>query len=286
MNGATAPPASRPSAAGRRRATRSLHAAGVPVARVLSGTVLALAALAAIAVGFPLYDAMIALAAGLVAWEWVRLCVPDRALGAFALLAGLFLLAIVLAMSGRALLGVIVLAVAAPLVWLGWRRLPWLAAGVLYLGLPWLALIWLRRADGAGAPLVLWLLVVVCASDIGAYVSGRLLGGPKLVPTISPNKTWAGFAGGLLCAVCFGALVLTLKAMAPWPGAALASGVLGLLAQGGDLLESWIKRRFGVKDTGCLIPGHGGLLDRVDSLMMASVGTTLYVLLSGGLRPA
>ncbi len=257
----------------------------MPWARLVSGTVLGLVALAAIIAGFPAYDAMIAVAGALVAREWARLCVPERWAAAFAVLAAVLIAAIATAVWGRPLEAVAILALAAAGVWFGWRRTPWLGGGVLYLGLPCVALIWLRQAEGGGAPLVLWLFVVACASDVGAFACGRLLGGPKLVPGISPNKTWAGFAGGLICALGFGVALLVGQGLAPWPQAALASGVLGLVAQAGDLLESWIKRRFGVKDTGSLIPGHGGLLDRVDSLMMASVATTLFIIFGGGFGP-
>jgi phosphatidate cytidylyltransferase len=230
---------------------------------------------------------MIAVAAGLVAWEWARLSAPARVAAASATLAAPLAAAIGIAAWGQPLAALAVLVVAAPLVWLGWRRTaPWLAAGVVYLGLPCVALLWLRQTEGGGAPVVLWLFVAVCASDVGAYAAGRLIGGPKLVPRISPNKTWAGAAGGFVVATSAGAVLLAGQGLADWSLAALASAGVGVCAQAGDLLESWIKRRFGVKDTGSLIPGHGGLLDRVDSLMMASLGTTLFVILSGGFAPA
>jgi phosphatidate cytidylyltransferase len=117
---------------------------------------------------------------------------------------------------------------------------------------------------------------VVWLTDTGAYVTGRALGGPKLAPAISPNKTWTGFFGGLVA----GALV-GLVAGAFWPGhepasMTAASVGLALAAQAGDLFESSLKRRFGVKDSSRLIPGHGGLLDRVDSLLIASLVVSLF----------
>lgn len=275
---ATSPPAGPPA---RRR-----PAGGVRV-RLASGAVLAVLAFVAIRVGNPVFDALIAIASGLVAWEWARMCAPDRVAGASATLAAPLAGAIGSGAFGQPLGALVVLVVAAPLVWLGWRRTaPWLAAGVVYLGLPCVALLWLRQTESAGAPVVLWLFVVVCASDVGAYAAGRLIGGPKLVPRISPNKTWAGATGGFAVAIAAGAAFVAGQGLAAWPQAALASAGLGVCAQAGDLLESWIKRRFGVKDTSSLIPGHGGLLDRVDSLMMASLGTTLFVILSGGFAPA
>jgi phosphatidate cytidylyltransferase len=144
-----------------------------------------------------------------------------------------------------------------------------LAVGVLYVGVAGLALIWLRADGIAGRMNVLFLLLVVWASDIGAYLVGRALGGPKLAPTISPGKTWSGAAGGLLAAAAVGlAIALSASGLPGWT--TLVAGALGVVSQGGDLLESAIKRRFGVKDSGRLIPGHGGLLDRLDGVLAAA----------------
>ena len=126
------------------------------------------------------------------------------------------------------------------------------------------------RSPARGAGVVLFLLAVVWSSDVGAYVTGRLFGGPRLAPSISPGKTWSGAAGGLASAVLVGAAAAGLG----WGHVGLvmlAAGVLGIAAQIGDLLESAVKRHFGVKDSGRLIPGHGGLLDRLDGLMAASL---------------
>lgn len=145
-----------------------------------------------------------------------------------------------------------------------------LAAGFAYAGLAVLALACLRAIPGAGRGVVLFLLAVVWSSDVGAYVTGRLFGGPRLAPSISPGKTWSGAAGGLASAVLVGAAAAGLG----WGHVGLvmlAAGVLGIAAQIGDLLESAVKRHFGVKDSGRLIPGHGGLLDRLDGLMAASL---------------
>lgn len=139
-----------------------------------------------------------------------------------------------------------------------------LAAGVLYAGLPALALVLVRHQHD-GFLLTLWMLALVWACDVGAYFAGRTIGGPRLAPTISPNKTWAGLAGGVTCAGIFG------FAMHGWFGLplrlTLATPLLAVLAQGGDLFESGLKRRAGVKDSGTILPGHGGLLDRLDGLV-------------------
>lgn len=165
------------------------------------------------------------------------------------------------------------------------RRLPgahrWaaLAAGLPYIGATALALLWLRTDPVSGFRAVLFVLLVVWASDIGAYAAGRALGGPRLAPAISPGKTWSGAAGGLVAAALVGlALGGSGGRLA---GALLAALLLGLASQAGDLLESAIKRGFGVKDSGSLIPGHGGLFDRLDGLLAAAPVAAVLAMLAG-----
>lgn len=155
-------------------------------------------------------------------------------------------------------------------------RLPQLALGIVYCGLPVLALVVLRREEG-GLLLAFWAMALVWACDIGAYAAGRSIGGPKLAPRLSPNKTWAGLIGGTLGATLLG---LVLHAAASLPLAlALVSPLLAVLSQAGDLYESWLKRRAGVKDSGNILPGHGGVLDRLDGLVpVAPVAALLVVL--------
>ena len=151
----------------------------------------------------------------------------------------------------------------------------WKFAGVLYVSIPCASLIWLRnltfadRSNG-GMEVVLLVILVVCATDIGAYFAGRRIGGPKMAPRISPNKTWAGLGGGVVGAAVAGGIC---SAFSPYPPSIFAGIDLGILlalvSQGGDLFESWLKRRVGAKDSGTLIPGHGGLLDRVDGMVFA-----------------
>lgn len=157
-------------------------------------------------------------------------------------------------------------------------RQPRLAAGVLYAGVPVLALIVIRRQiDGDGLTWTLWALALVWATDIGAFFAGRAIGGPKLWPAVSPNKTWAGLIGGVAAASAFAAV---LHATAGLPlRMTLATPALAVLAQGGDLYESWLKRRAGVKDSGKLLPGHGGVMDRLDGVVpVAPVAALLVVL--------
>lgn len=143
------------------------------------------------------------------------------------------------------------------------------AAGVLYAGLASVALIWLRDDPVAGRANVMLLIVAVVASDIGAYAVGRLVGGPRLAPLISPGKTWSGAVGGLLGAALAGAGVAAAFGSSSFVAAGALAVFLGAVAQGGDLFESWVKRRSGVKDSGWLIPGHGGVMDRLDGFLAA-----------------
>jgi phosphatidate cytidylyltransferase len=129
---------------------------------------------------------------------------------------------------------------------------------------------------------VLFLLLIVWAGDIGAYLVGRWVGGPRLAPRISPGKTWSGAIGGLAAAVAVGLIAAHLlwQPTTVWPAAAIAS-VLGVVAQAGDLLESFVKRRLAVKDSGHLIPGHGGLFDRLDGVLAAAPAAALLALVIG-----
>jgi phosphatidate cytidylyltransferase len=159
-----------------------------------------------------------------------------------------------------------------------------LLAGMAYVLLAVAGLIWLRADPATGRANLLFLLVLVWASDIGAYVAGRAVGGPRLAPRISPGKTVSGALGGLLAAVLIGiAAALWFAGAQPaylWH-AGVVAGLLGVVAQAGDLGESFVKRQFGVKDSGRLIPGHGGLLDRLDALLAVALAASLLALLEG-----
>jgi phosphatidate cytidylyltransferase len=174
----------------------------------------------------------------------------------------------------------ILVAFAALILAFEWNRLckgrvAWLVAGLFYIGVPCWALLDLRAGSAHGRDTLLWLFAVVWAADTGAYAFGRLIGGAKLAPVISPNKTWAGLVGGIGMAGAAGggaALILGsagLFTLAGW------SAIIGAVSQGGDLAESWVKRHFGVKNTGAILPGHGGLFDRVDGLLAAAVAVAL-----------
>lgn len=169
-----------------------------------------------------------------------------------------------------------VAALLAALLGLATRR-PVMAWGFVYIAMPAYALLVL---SWAWVGLVFWVMLVTWATDIGAYFAGRAIGGPKLAPRISPNKTWAGLIGGMAMAALVGWLVAGSQIFALgmpflWIGAPMA-----VIAQAGDLYESWEKRRCGVKDSGTILPGHGGVLDRVDGLLVVAVAV-LAVLMAG-----
>lgn len=254
--------------------------------RVASAVVIAPPVLAAIYFGPPYMEIFILAAGAVVAWEWARLCGGGRIDG-FGWVSVAAVVAALLAACLRhygeaaAVAGLAALALAPVLVQ---RRSPaaiWLPGGIVYLTAAGLGLVFLRDRPQDGWQIVMWLLAVVWAADTGGFVAGRTLGGPKLAPSISPNKTWSGLAGAALAAAAVGMAVGWL-----WFGRnsamlALASLGLALVAQAGDLLESRLKRRFGAKDSSHLIPGHGGLLDRVDGVLSAGLVVSLILWWSG-----
>lgn len=156
----------------------------------------------------------------------------------------------------------------------------WQAGGILYIGIPALAMIAARALPAHGAWLIVGLFLIVWATDTGALVAGNLIGGPKLVPVLSPNKTWAGTLGGVAAAAVIEAVYV-----GSLGGNAILASVYGaglaVVAHAGDLFESWVKRSFHRKDSGSLIPGHGGMLDRIDSMLFAASALAVLVLVFG-----
>lgn len=258
--------------------------------RALSAAVLGPAALACIWLGAEAFTGMMALGVALLAWEWVHLCgrrirvLPGMAVPVAVFAAG----ALAVMNQPRIALGVLGLGFLA--AWFFAHRMAEtltqpalrLALGVLYIGLAGIALIELRHDTEAGRANVLFLFLIVWASDIGAYLAGRTLGGPKLWPAVSPNKTWSGAIGGLVAAILAGLGVAFWFSDSPLVLAVVAAAViLGVASQAGDLLESAIKRHFHVKDSSHLIPGHGGLLDRMDGMLAAAPVAALLSLALG-----
>lgn len=146
----------------------------------------------------------------------------------------------------------------------------WLGAGVIYAGIFFVSMLLLRSDPRLGLIALIWLFALIWTADIAAYFAGRAIGGPKLWPAVSPNKTWSGAVGGIVGGLVAGAAALAAAGLALRPVHVLVMLALVIAAQLGDLLESAIKRHFGVKDSSQLIPGHGGLMDRCDSLVAAA----------------
>ena len=250
--------------------------------RSLWALILAPPALAAFYFGSPYSDILILAVGAVGAWEWARLCgggTPGLS-GAVVIVA--VVAAVVAGILGAyAVGGWLAAAGAMAAILAASRERPasalWYGAGAAYLGAACLAFLWLRADFDRG--LVLWLIAVVWATDIGAYLVGRRLGGPKLAPAISPGKTWSGLAGGVAAAALAGLLAAFLHGQGRVAALVAASMVLALVAQVGDLFESGLKRRFGAKDSSNLIPGHGGVLDRVDGVLAAvlALGGALWL---------
>lgn len=243
--------------------------------RLLSAVLLVPLALASVWLGGWSFAVLVIGALAAMAWEWGRLTPePSTAVAATAAAALLPGWAVIVLMSGQpthalALLAIGAAVAAALAAAARLQGIDHVALGVAYLGLPAVALVWLENRPQVGASLVAWLLAVVWATDICAYAVGRTVGGAKLAPRISPGKTWAGLFGAMIGAGVTGGVLGAALGGRPIP-AGLLGVALAVVAQAGDLFESALKRRRGVKDSSHLIPGHGGVLDRVDGLLFAA----------------
>ena len=246
--------------------------------RVLSAAVLAPLALYAAYAGSWKLLGVIVVAVLLTAIEWGRMTAPDAPARVTAAVTVAVLAAVLTAESGHYRIAWIVLVLCAGACAMLSRavaaRPADAAFGALYIGAPCLALIWLRAAEPGGQMWTFLVLASAWSADIVAFLAGNLFKGPKLWPQFSPNKTWSGFFGGLIAATLAAAAVAYIWALLhpeqlSTVKALMVGAFAGLATMAGDLWESMLKRRFGVKDSGGLIPGHGGLLDRVDGLMFA-----------------
>jgi phosphatidate cytidylyltransferase len=245
--------------------------------RTASGLVMGVAAAAAVVAGGVFFESFVALGAIAALAEWHRLVnggqlARETIPTALAIIAGVWLMRF---QSGftwplvAILLGGVGAAVISALRWTPARwPIPWHAFGAFYVGLPVLALVMLRDTP-RGAAIVGALFVAVWTADTGALLIGGLIGGPKLAPLLSPNKTWAGFLGGTIAAALAEALYIALLG-GNGPRAVAFGICVALAGHCGDLFESWVKRQFRAKNTGRLIPGHGGILDRIDSVLFAA----------------
>jgi phosphatidate cytidylyltransferase len=249
--------------------------------RVVSAVVLAAAVLALTWLGGLPFRLLAVLIAGAVFYEWARMARFGATLKPLDLLPEALMLVFLLALAvGEpparllALLAILVLVAIVVSALRGGGR--WDAPGIAYAGLSGFALAMLRGEDRSGLVAVLFLFAVVWATDIFAYFVGRAAGGPKLAPAISPGKTQSGALGGAVGGVAAGLLLAAFAGAGHLGWLGLVAFVLSVVAQAGDLFESWIKRRHGRKDSSQIIPGHGGVMDRVDGLVAAAVA--LYVI--------
>ncbi|MFC5386448.1 phosphatidate cytidylyltransferase [Aquamicrobium segne] len=250
--------------------------------RIISGLVLAAVALTLTWIGGVPFRLLAVAISAAIFYEWVRMAGSrNRRPGIVGLLpeACMALLLIALCIGVAALPFLVLTLVAVILVASvslirGWGA--WDAAGIAYAILPGFALAFLRGSEQAGLLAILFLFAIVWATDTLAYFVGRALGGPKLAPAISPGKTWSGAIGGTIAGVVAGLAVSVLAGLDHYVLLGVAGFVLSVGSQIGDLFESWVKRRHGAKDSSQLIPGHGGVMDRVDGLVVAAL--VLYVL--------
>ena len=224
------------------------------------------------------------IAALIVLWEWDTLvCEHDRnpvlTIGAVALIGSSLLLAFDWVGTAAVLvaLGLFGVATLASSV-----RRGWCAAGLVYAAALMMAPVVLRHDEALGFAAIMFMFTVVWLTDITAYFVGRAAGGPKLLARVSPNKTWSGALGGMLAAVIGGVVLAKLFGIVNLAAIGMVAVVLSVVSQAGDLLESAIKRKFGAKDASGLIPGHGGLMDRLDGFLTAVVAAALIGLARGG----
>jgi len=253
-------------------------------ARVISAVVLAVVAVALTLSGQVGFVLLVLIVAAIMAWEWGSVVRGDGSDWAFVVHAGLVALGTLIAALGYVAPATALVVIGALVVgFLAFTEAALMSGlGVLYTGLPSLSLVWLRSDPEWGLIAVLFILLVVAATDILAYFTGRAIGGPKLLPRISPNKTWSGFLGGTLGAAALVACASFFVSGLDWFHLFVAGLLLAIVSQVGDFAESAIKRAYGVKDASNLIPGHGGFMDRVDGLTAAAVAAVIVAFASGG----
>lgn len=272
--------------------------------RLISAAILLPLVIVDVYLGHPYFDLLVAAFAGIMAWEWTRICArrrnPADPAPAARLASQRWLLPSAFAIAGAvaAVLAAGFVANPASIEWqvlvasallsgaTAWPhhrdRALWFIAGTVYVTLPALALIAIRGDVVLGRATLLWTIALVVAADTGGYIAGRSIGGPKLAPRVSPNKTWAGLGGAVLGAGLAGlSAAFMLNHTNVWM-LTFISAALGVVEQLGDLVESAFKRHFGVKDTSHIIPGHGGVLDRVDGLLAVAVAVLVINEWAGG----
>lgn len=249
--------------------------------RVLSGLILIALALALTVAGGVWYRLLAAAISGAVLYEWLAMTSAARPASHRWLATGFLAILLILLVTGQPASILLPVLTGAVLVTVAHSTRVnggfWTAAGLAYAGLLGISLAGLRGDVAAGLHTTLFLFAVVWATDILAFFTGRAIGGPKLAPSISPGKTWSGAIGGTVAAIlAASAVAQAFASPLGWAALVALALILSVVSQIGDLFESSVKRRFGVKDSGNLIPGHGGVMDRVDGL--ATAAFALFVL--------
>ncbi|MEE2662456.1 MAG: phosphatidate cytidylyltransferase [Pseudomonadota bacterium] len=253
--------------------------------RLLSGLVGAPIALAVVYLGSPFFDVLVIFLTTLMAWEWMRFSVASFLNLWDVLIDAAIVMALVSTYLGWPHFAFLVLVFVGGLLYFvlgnkGIRGARHCAIGMVLFGAFAISCVSLRYFPVVGFEFTLWILVTVWLTDVGAYFFGRLIGGWRLASRISPNKTWAGLAGGVLLASSWSGIWLTSTGYSDLHIALIVGGVAGCFAQLGDLAMSAVKRNFGVKDSSNLIPGHGGFIDRLDGFLFTVplLVVTLFVL--------
>lgn len=259
--------------------------------RIVSALILIAICLAPFYFGGPLWAVLIVLLGARLIWEWVHISDPTPSklsyiipiLGVVICVTYIYLGAPVSAFIAALFITVFAMIERAPRSGGLWSGL-----GFLYICVPAMLIVSLRGNEiGFSAPgflILIFLIAIVAAADTGAYFGGSYFKGPKIAPKLSPKKTWSGFVSGFIAGSVMGAVCAFFSGFPPFTGALLAMPVV-ILSVLGDFLESGLKRRLEVKDTGDLLPGHGGLLDRLDSLLMVVVGVSIVLFFAPGLWP-
>jgi len=261
--------------------------------RLLTATILAAGAIAAVQIGGTVFFVVVSTLSAIITFEWMKMSCRGRS--PWVSLLSVLVVVVSCAIFGlwgaelalmAGALGSVLVGISAKAERSGFFII---SAGVFIFILSMIATIWLRAEESTGIATIYWLFAVVWATDIGAYLFGSLIGGAALAPRISPAKTWSGALGGLLTGTLSGIVIIlilqsadVLGSIVNLPIIAAASSVLALFSQAGDLAESAAKRYFGVKDSGAWLPGHGGALDRLDSLVLVAPFLALAILLAGG----
>ncbi|MBC8131212.1 MAG: phosphatidate cytidylyltransferase [Rhizobiaceae bacterium] len=247
--------------------------------RLISSLVLGCLVLAVAVIGGPIFRAFCCATGVIVFEEWARMTRAKRAGPIFKFARRSLFFALFAFLLGEDVLAIGIVAAAGMFVAFidrGERKADWVLGGLAYAAVAALAPGMLRGDDAAGLAVLGLVICVVWPTDIFAYFTGRTIGGPKIMPAVSPKKTISGSLGGLVAGIFCGTALYVEVAGQFHVWILLFTALLSILGQAGDLFESWIKRRFGVKDSGRIIPGHGGLMDRIDALIVAMAAAWLF----------